>query len=306
MNESSERKLTVAVSGAGGLIGRALVSRLRSEGHTALIMSRRSENLADTEISWDPARGVSDTSKLENSDALIHLAGKSLVGRWSESKKRELVDSRVTATRALVDSLRGMSNPPKALICASAIGFYGDRGADELTEESSAGSGFLADLCRDWESAAKSAGDVCERVVTLRISLVLSRDATAMKKMLLPFRLGLGGRIGNGRQYMSWITREDTVNAILHILKHRSIAGPVNLCAPAPVTNSELTRALGAALNRPTPFAVPAFALRALYGEQADELLLSSVRVLPAKLLRSGFSFSSKNIETAFRQALHL
>lgn len=302
--EPSAEKLTVVISGANGLIGRALVNELKLAGHSVLKLSRTAGSLESDEIAWSPASGITDTERLEGADAVIHLAGKSLVGRWSEKNKHEFRQSRVGATEALVRSLGQMRNPPRVFICASAIGIYGDRADDQLTESSPSGSGFLAELCADWESQALRASKVCERAVSLRIALVLSKESPAIKKMLLPFRLGFGGKLGSGKQYTSWITLEDAVRSIMFVLQDGSISGAVNLSAPEPVTNSEFTRALARAVKRPAFFAVPEFALRMLVGEQADALLLSSARVLPSVLMEHGFTFKSENVKSALERVL--
>jgi uncharacterized protein (TIGR01777 family) len=241
---------------------------------------------------------------LEGVDAVVHLAGESVVGRWTADKKRRIYDSRVRGTRVLCEALRQVVKPPKTLVCASAIGYYGNCGERLLLEESRAGQDFLARVCVDWEAAAASAAERGIRVVSLRLGVVLSPSGGALGQMLPPFRLGLGGRLGSGAQYMSWIHLDDVVGAISHVLTTESLHGPVNLVAPRPVSNRAFTKTLGRVLRRPTRFAVPAFAVRLRFGEMADALLLASTRVEPAKLNASGYTFHYPELEGALRHVL--
>jgi hypothetical protein len=242
---------------------------------------------------------------LEGLDAIVHLAGEPIAsGRWNAIKKARIRDSRVQGTRLLCDALSHVSRPPAALICASAIGYYGDRGDEVLTESSSNGTGFLAEVCRDWEVATEPARQKGIRVVNTRFGVILSTGGGALAKMLTPFKMGVGGIIGSGRQYMSCISIDDCVGAIVHALNTNSLSGPVNVVGPAPVTNRVFTKTLGKILERPTIFPMPAFAARLAFGEMADELLLGSQRVEPKKLLESGYSFRQGDLETALRHVL--
>lgn len=295
---------TAAVTGAGGLIGRALCAALEARGATILRFVRGSADQRDSEIRWRPPNEIFEPEKLATADAVAHLAGEPLIGRWTAAKKQRAFDSRVKTTELLVKEITQSERRPRVFLSASAIGFYGSRGAEELTESSAAGSGYLAELCRAWEAAAQPLTELGVRVVNARIAFVLGAEAPAVKQMLTPFKLGLGGVLADGSQYMSWITLRDLVAALLFALDNEQMSGPVNLAAPQPVTNREFTKALGAALRRPTLFKIPAFVLKTLFGEQAREILLASQRVAPDKLLRNGFSFEHKTIDEALRYTL--
>jgi len=289
--------MKVLVTGATGLIGKSLHASLIAEGHTVVRLVRRRKREA-SDILWDPASGLIGISDLENFDAVIHLAGENIAaGRWTEKQKQKILESRVNGTRLLTESLAKLQQPPKVLVSASAIGYYGDRGAETLSEMSARGSGFLADVCEAWESATQRATENGIRVVNVRTGIVLSTRGGALKKMLLPFRLGLGGKIGSGEQYMSWISLADQVRTLIHAVRTERLRGPVNAVAPAPVINAVFTKALGHALNRPTILPMPAFAARAAFGEMAYALLLASTRVIPQRLLASGFFFKDREIE---------
>ena len=293
----------VLASGSSGLIGSALVPALAAAGHrvTRLV---RSEPTDETQIRWDPQSGLFDTSRLEDMDAVVHLAGKTVAGRWTARTKKIIRDSRVNGTRALCEALARLTRRPDVLVSASAVGYYGDRGCEVLTENSPPGTGFLAGLSREWEDATAPAAEAGVRVVNLRIGMVLSASGGALATMLRPFRVGLGGPIGNGRQYMSWISLEDTVGSILHTLTGATIAGPVNATAPHPVTNAEFTRTLAHVLHRPALLRVPAFAARLAFGEMADALLLASARVEPQRLLETGYTFRHPELGRALRHIL--
>ncbi len=297
--------MIVAVSGAGGLIGSALVASLRAGGHRAIPLVRRAPRPGEDAVGWDPSTGALTASGSTSADAVVHLAGESIIGlRWTAEKKRRVRESRVTATRLLVQALTRLPKPPAVLVCASGIGYYGSRGDGVLTEDSRGGTGFLADLGRDWEAATATAIAQGIRVVNLRLGVVLSAQGGALATMLTPFRLGLGGVIGDGKQWMSWIALDDVIGAIFHILATDSLRGPVNVVAPEPVPNAEFTRTLGRVLGRPTLMPLPAFAARLALGEMADELLLTSQRVLPARLEASDYEFRHPSLESALRAAL--
>jgi uncharacterized protein (TIGR01777 family) len=296
----------VLISGASGLVGSALVPYLENRGWTVLKLVRPgSPPGGDNQILWDPMNHSLETQKLENLDAVIHLAGESIAdGRWTAAKKERIRKSRVEVTRFLAEALGRLKNPPKTFISASAIGFYGDRGPASQSETSPAGSSFLARVCQEWEAAAEPLSKKGVRVVFIRTGIVLSAKGGALGKMLLPFKMGVGGKIGSGDQYMSWIDIDDEVGVIEHALKTESLVGPVNAVAPAPVPNGDFTKALGRALNRPTLFPMPAFAAKLAFGEMADELLLSSLRVEPAQLRQSGYAFRYPQLDESLRHLL--
>jgi len=258
----------------------------------------------DWVIPWHPKQGQVDASLLEGFDAVIHLAGENIAGRWNPAKKARIRISRIASTRFLAETLAGLRHPPTVFACASAIGYYGNRGDELLTEESSNGTGFMAEVCRDWEAATAPAQTAGIRTVNLRFGVVLDPSAGALHEMLLPFRLGLGGRIGSGNQFWSWISLLDTIAAILHTLEHPDLHGPINIVAPHPVRNHEFTAALAAVLHRPAVLPVPAFALRMFLGEMADEALLASVRVEPKKLVESSFEFLHPDLRQVLRELL--
>lgn len=294
--------MKVAVSGASGLIGSALTRALQESGHDCGRLTRRAPRYPG-ELEWHPERGLAEPTAVDGFDALVHLAGESVAGgRWTSEKRRRIRSSRIPATLRLVESLSTIERPPRVFVCASAVGYYGDRGDELLDEDSSAGSGFLASVCHDWEGAATTAATVCDRVVILRFGVVLSAAGGALPRMLMPFRLGVGGRLGSGRQYFPWIHLEDAVAAILHLLGRGE--GPVNLTAPEPVTNADLTRALASTLRRPALFPVPRPALLVAFGSMARETLLASARVVPRRLLREGFAYRHPTLDSALRHEL--
>ncbi|MBM3789643.1 MAG: TIGR01777 family protein [Acidobacteria bacterium] len=297
--------MIVGVTGSTGLVGSALVASLRLSGGEVRRLVRSESPGEPGSIRWNPRTGETDMAALEGLDAVVHLAGENIAGgRWTPARKRRIKDSRVLGTRHLVQALGRLANPPACLVSASAIGYYGGRGGEKLTEESGPGSGFLAEVCREWEAAAQPAADRGIRLVILRIGIVLSKSGGALATMLTPFRLGLGGRLGSGGQYMSWITLDDLVGAILHALHDGTLAGPVNAVAPSPVTNREFTGTLGRVLNRPAVLPLPGFVARLGLGEMADELLLASTRVEPDRLLRAGYVFRHSRLEPALRHIL--
>ncbi|MEW6237455.1 MAG: TIGR01777 family oxidoreductase [Candidatus Omnitrophota bacterium] len=293
------RSLKILVTGASGLIGSQLVPFLTAAGHDVFMLTRAPSSENNRCIHWNPAAGELDLSRLEGFDAVIHLAGENIAGRWTPEKKRRIRDSRVEGTRFLCQSLARLPNPPKVLVCASAIGYYGDCGEEAVDETSSQGEGFLAQVVGEWEEAAAAARSAGMRTVHLRFGVVLTPAGGALAPMLTPFRLGLGGAIGDGRQYMSWIALDDALGVILHCLMTDSLAGPVNAVSPRPADNCEFVRTLGKVLHRPAILPLPAFAVRLLFGEMGEELLLSGVRAIPAQLQKSGFVFRHENLEAA-------
>jgi len=295
--------MRVAITGSTGLVGSEVVTVLAAAGHEVVRLVRRVPAPGEKAVRWDPAKGEVDAAKLEGVDAVVHLAGENVgSGRWTAARKAAIRDSRVNGTRLLCDALAGLARPPKTLVCASAVGYYGDRGEESLTEESPPGKGFLAGVCREWEAASESAAQKGIRVVHLRIGMVLSERGGALSRMLPLFRAGLGGVIGGGRQYVSWVALDDLAAIVLHALQCEELRGPGNAVAPNPVTNREMTEALGKALSRPTPLPVPAFALRLAVGrEMADALLLASTRVLPRRLEETGYRFRFPEIGPALR-----
>ena len=297
--------MLVVVSGSSGPIGRALCSHLVDCGHHVVRLVRRSVRPGEAALAWDPETGTIDALGLEGADAVVHLAGAGVGdGRWSESRKRVLVESRTRSTALLAATLAGLHHPPRVLVSASAIGFYGDRDDEILTEQSPPGDDFLASLCVRWEAETAPAAEAGLRVVRARTGLVLSKGGGALPKLLPLFKLGLGGRFGSGAQWWSWITLDDEIRAIAWMLEN-DVRGPVNLTAPNPVTNREFTRILGAVLSRPARLPVPRFGPRLLLGsELADALLFTSARVRPAVLESSGFTFSHSDLEVGLRAML--
>lgn len=293
--------MKVLLAGGSGLIGSALARHVRAEGHAVVRLVRR-KPVDDEEFGWDVARAEIDAAALDGVDAVVHLGGSNVAeGRWTMGRKAELRASRIDSTALLVNALQHADSKPQVFICASAVGIYGNRGDEVLSEDSAPGSGFLAELGQAWEAAAAAAPT---QVIHARFGIVLDRAGGALGKMYWPFKLGLGGRLGSGRQYMSWIDLDDAVAAIYWMLSARALSGPVNVVAPQPVRNADFTRALGRALRRPTPFPVPAFALRMALGEMADEALLASQRVEPHKLLDAGFQFALPDVQSALSAKL--
>ena len=298
-------RVKIAITGSTGLIGTALLRELEASGHAIIRLVRTKGAVGPRAVLWDPETGIRDPAPLEGFDALVHLAGENLAsGRWTAARKTQLRHSRVHATRKLSESLVRLSTPPRTMVCASAIGIYGDRGDAVLTEESPAGQGFLARLCQEWEAAAASARAQGIRVVFPRLGIVLAQTGGALGRMLPAFRLGLGGPLGTGRQFWSWIALQDVIGAVVHILADAAIAGPVNLTAPQPVTQSEFARTLGQVLHRPAVLPAPAWALRLAVGEMADQALLASARVIPATLTAQGYRFRFPELRSALSSAL--
>ena len=288
------KKMRIAITGSTGLVGSALVRALELRGDQVLRLVRRETRYED-EVRWSPENGVEAPEGLEGIDACIHLAGESIADRrWSAAQKERIRNSRVLGTQVLVKALNALEQPPKALLSASAVGYYGDRGEERLPETARRGEGFLPEVCAAWEEAAEGFRG---RVALMRIGVILSTEGGALQKMLPPFRMGVGGRLGSGRQSFPWITLQDSIAAFLHTLDHDSLSGPINVTAPAETDNEAFTKALGRVLRRPTIFPMPAFAARLAFGEMADELLLASTKVFPERLLDSGFRFAHPDIE---------
>jgi uncharacterized protein len=292
----------ILVSGVSGPVGAALLPVLRAR-EAKVVRLVRGVVTGDDQIGWDPAKGVAP-EKVEGFDAVIHLAGETIVGRWTAAKKAQILGSRVQGTRGLAEALAKTSQRPRVFLCASAIGYYGSRGDEVLREGSPPGSDFLSMVCEQWEGATRAAADAGIRTVNTRFGVILSKDGGALPKMLPAFRMGLGGRIGDGRQWWSWIHIADVIGGILHALDTVSVNGPVNVVAPAPVRNAEFTKILASVLHRPAVFPMPAFGARMAFGEMAEALLLASQRVEPAKLLASQYSFQYAQLDMALSEIL--
>jgi uncharacterized protein len=294
----------ILVSGVSGPIGAALLLSLKTREYEVTRLVRCGTATGERHILWDPAKPISPES-VSGFDAVIHLAGESIVGRWTEAKKKAIHESRVFGTRNLAQALTQAKDKPRVFVSSSAIGYYGDRGEEILNEQSTAGTGFLADVCREWEAATRAASDASIRTVQIRTGVVLSPKGGALGKMLTPFKLGLGGNVGTGHQWMSWIDVQDMVGAIHHILKTDLVQGPVNMVAPKPVTNAEFTRTLARVLSRPAILPVPVFAVKLAFGEMGETVLLGSQRVEPARLVTSGYPFRFTDLQASLRNVLN-
>src|SRR6267143_1199458 len=293
--------MKILVAGASGLVGSALIPALEADGTeiTRLVRSSPKAN----EIEWHPNHEQIDAARLEGFDAIINLAGENIAeGRWTDEKKRKIRDSRLNGTHLLSEATAKLATKPRVFLCASATGFYGDRDDEMLDETSGSGRGFLATVCREWEGATEPAAKAGVRVVNLRLGPILAREGGMLGKMLTPFKMGMGGKVGSGKQYISWVAIDDVVGAIQLALVNESIHGPLNVVSPNPVTNEVFTRTLGEVLSRPTVMSIPAFAARLAFGEMADEMLLVSQRVIPKKLNDAGFEFEHPELEGAFRK----
>ena len=300
--------MRILVSGSSGLIGTALSEALVRDGHTIgrLVRTAGSRDAQPGDVRWDPVAGVFDAAAAEGADAVVHLAGASIAdGRWTAARKQLLRSSRIEATRHLVESLGTLARPPQIFIGASAIGYFGDRGDESLDETSAPGTDFLATLTQEWErEEARARGRFGARVVSMRTGIVLAKNGGALPRMALPFKLGAGGRLGSGRQWMSWIALRDVVGIAQFALANSALAGPVDTVAPEPQRNADFTRALAEVMHRPAIFPAPAFALRLALGEMADALLLSSQRVSPRRLTEAGYAFAQTDLRAALREAL--
>ena len=307
----SERdiKMTILLSGASGMLGTAIGSALKQDGISLLKLVRHEARGPD-ELHWNPVSvdthgNALEIDRLEGIHAAVHLSGANVAARrWTDAYKREMTESRIGTTKALARALAELKTPPQVLVTASAIGYYGDRADEILDENSKVGTGFFSELCANWEKATRSAEDAGIRVVHLRFGMVIARNGGAMARLAPLFRLGFGGRLGNGRQWISWVSEADVVSATLFVLRNPTLSGPVNVVAPEPLTNAEFTRQLGRAVHRPALLPAPAFALRLALGQMADEALLASTRVLPKRLLDAGFSFALPTLPEALAAAL--
>ena len=298
--------MKILVSGSHGLVGKALVRSLTGDGHEVIRLVRGEHALGSPEVGWQPQQGRIDVEHLEGIHAVVHLAGENIAsGRWSAEKKKAIRESRVKGTALLSDALAQLSRPPSVFLSASAIGYYGDRGDESLTEKSAPGKDFLSSVCVEWEEATRPAVEKGIRTVYTRFGIILDPNEGALGKMLPPFRMGVGGRVGDGKQWMSWIALDDVVNGLKFLIEDELVQGPVNFVAPEPVRNTEFTATLGRILKRPTFFPIPAFGARLAFGEMADALLLSSQKVEPSVLEDKGFLFTWPTLEPALRHLIH-
>ena len=296
--------MKILITGASGLIGKALQNSFAEKGHD-LLLAGRSEPRAANQIQWTIESGFADPRRLEGIDAFIHLAGENISAlRWTDEKKRAIRDSRVLGTRSVVDAIGKLKQKPKVFIAGSATGYYGDRGDEVMTENDGPGDTFLSEVCKAWEAESRRAEYLGIRSVLLRTGIVLSKDGGALAEMLTPFKLGVGGVVGSGRQWMSWISLEDVVGAINFALENDELSGPINIVAPNPVTNKEFTRTLGEVIHRPTILPLPQFAVKLAFGEMGDALLLDSTRVIPERLANAGYKFKFENLKLAVQNAL--
>lgn len=297
--------MKILISGSHGFIGSAVFSHFQQAGHTLLRLIRPTQIAHSNEIFWQPAGQYINQNKLGDIEAVIHLAGENIFGRWNEKKKQAIYDSRVIGTDFLCKTLAGLETKPKVLLCASAIGFYGDRGDEEVTETASPGDSFLSQVSRDLEAATDAAAKAGIRVITMRFGMVLGKGGGALAKMLPAFKMGMGGPLGDGQQWVSWVSMADVVGVIDFALRTKKLAGAVNVVAPQPVRNKDFAHAIGKALHRPEPVPVPKSMLHLMFGDFAEEALLSSTRALPEKLTQAGYTFQHPNLQTALKSILH-
>lgn len=293
----------VVISGASGLVGSRLVQFLDSQGYEVWCLVRDEPEIDKNEIGWNPNQGQLIAAELENFDAVIHLSGENIAQRWSPAAKQRILESRIKSTQLISKTIASLENPPKTFLCASAVGYYGNQDG-ELAESAPAGEGFLADVCKVWETACSPLQDTNTRVINIRLGTVLSKQGGMLKKILLPFQLGLGGRIGSGKQGFSWIHLDDVIGAIEFLLKNQIITGPVNLTAPQPTDNVGFTKTFGQALHRPTIFPLPEIAVKLLFGEMGQKVLLEGAKVIPTKLLESGYTFRYPELLPAIKAEL--
>jgi uncharacterized protein (TIGR01777 family) len=297
--------MKILISGSSGLVGSALVPALSAAGHVVFPLVRPPQIAGEKQVGWNPATGEMDMEAAAGAEGVVNLAGASIAGeRWSEGRKRELRTSRIDSTRALVDAMAKLEPRPRVLVSASAVGYYGDRGDERLDEESAPGEGFLAKLAADWEAEALRAENFGIRTVLLRFGVILSGKGGALAQMVGPFKLGVGGRLGSGRQWMAWVAMADVVGMVRVAIEDEMWRGAYNCVAPEPVTNTEFTKTLGRVLHRPTIFPVPPVALRTVFGEMADEMLLASQRVEPKRVVQAGYSYAYTGLELALREAI--
>lgn len=293
--------MKIAIAGSSGLVGSALIPVLAADGAAITRLVRGAPKSG--EIEWHPNQDQINPQSLQGFDVIVNLAGENVAGsRWTDEQKRKIRNSRVSGTHLLTEAIAKLDEKPAAFICASATGFYGDRDGETLDEQSESGGGFLAGVCREWEQACEPATKAGVRVVNLRFGPILAREGGMLAKLLTPFKMGMGGKVGSGKQFISWVSLDDSVNAVKLAINDQNILGPLNIVSPNPVTNEEFTRTLGHVLNRPTALAVPAFAARLAFGEMADEMLLSSQKVMPNKLTAAGFHFQYPELEAAVRK----
>ncbi|QDU03398.1 Epimerase family protein [Gimesia chilikensis] len=299
--------MKVLISGSSGLVGSALCQRLEAEPDCEIVrlVRKQSPDTQQTSVVWNPAEGQLEPQAFDGVDVVVHLGGVNIAGkRWSPEVKQKIFNSRFQSTSLLATKLASLEQKPSVFLCASAVGFYGDRGEERLDEVSPRGEGFLADVCQAWEQATQPAQDAGMRVVNMRFGMILDRKGGALGQMLTPFKMGVGGRLGSGKQYWSWIALPDVINALQFCLNHSELAGPVNFVAPDEVTNLEFTKTLGKVLSRPTCLPVPAWGVKTAFGEMGQELMLTSARVIPKKLTEAGFQFQYPQLEDAFRSVL--
>ncbi|MCA9075242.1 MAG: TIGR01777 family oxidoreductase [Planctomycetaceae bacterium] len=301
-----ERPRQVAVTGASGMIGAEVVKRLTAQGRPVIKLVRGTPKSTVNEAQWNVDEGLVNPTRLEGVSGVIHLAGENIAGgRWTEERKRRIRNSRVQGTERLSRDLAALHRKPDVLVCASAIGYYGDRGDTILDETSPPGHGFLPDVCLEWEAATKPAADAGIRVVNLRIGVVISTQGGALGKMLMPFKMGVGGKVGSGKQYWSWISLDDVVGALLHALNCEELSGPVNAVSPHAMTNAEFTKVLGGVLHRPAVIPMPSFLAKAALGQMADDLLLASAHVVPKKLVETGYQFQYPQLRECLEHELN-